>query len=520
MTGLILAIRNRVKKNIPIQRVSQRKALFAYELGKTLALVSVTFFLLTTHINLPVTTKIISFLFFLFITYTGVGSVLLVGGLLIFFLILDSTELVEIAGIYITAFFLGAVFGLIYNDVVNLLRWISNSAGWSPHKTVFIHELDKNMPLQVIKAPNEDEITSKALKNLRPQKKQYAFTLGTDLPQNPFTLLFVANPLIANAQGPPTPDPILKNRELFLRAVEDALLSLESNEIVGHPDIWPYIRVLTLFDENLTAAQFYDNKYALLQSYGDVFILDGNIATHLIYPKKEMEQVIDSYTSELNYAAWNANKFEIDVIFALTASEKYTRSMAYFSEFDSNQADGVPFSFYHKTESTQKFVYTAFSTGRQAFKHEYHASAPGVVALNVLGARNKTYIHEFAHAMSSTHNGAIVDEYYDDIQLDAKEIESDSVKSFTPTFHINRQEKKSAHTNQIQIPQQFAIYDKARYFSDLSHPSEQEKWTGFFPERSARSDSCIMDRTLGRYKFDKLVSRFMYDRLLAKIYRP
>ncbi len=541
MSSLILAIRNRIKKNIPIQRVQQRKTLFAYELGKTLAFVCTTVFLFTTLIALPVPFRIITFFFLLFVTYSGVGSVLWVAGLtILFFVVPGAIALTNLGTIYLTAFLYGAMLALFYNDAVNLFRWISNLAGWSPQKTVFIHELDKNLPLQVIKSPIETEITSESFRELEPQEKLYSFLLGDVIPQHPFTILFVANPVIANPnKQPPTPDPIINNRDLFLRAVDDALLSFESNEIVGHPDIWPYIRVLTLFDENLSSKNFQDNDYALLQSFGNDFILDGKIVTHLIYPKQEMVPILDSIALQSQYKTqWNKYKSDIDVIFALSASEKYTRSLAYFSTFHKEKEKGTGFRFHHLSPPTKGRAYSAFSP--VTLKHEYHAGSPGVVALNILGARNKTYIHEFAHAMSSTHNGAIVDEYYDNIivsdtkppgentgpreksdpiKVQSEPIKSEQKESYTVTFYINRIEKPT-QMNAPKIPQRFAFYEKKVYYSDLSHPSEQENWKSFFPDRSARSDSCIMDYTLGRYKFDKLIARFMYDRLHAKIHRP
>ena len=61
-------------------------------------------------------------------------------------------------------------------------------------------------------------------------------------------------------------------------------------------------------------------------------------------------------------------------------------------------------------------VYVATRPTDMAFPvvciHDYYTNHPGRVALNVLEASSKTYVHEFAHAMSSNIHGAIVDEYF------------------------------------------------------------------------------------------------------------
>jgi len=191
--------------------------------------------------------------------------------------------------------------------------------------------------------------------------------------------------------------------------------------------------------------------------------------------------------------------------------------------------------------------------------HDKYAIVPGRVALNVLGANAHTYIHEFGHAMSSAINGAIVDEYFDKYHilkagddekrksLSSPEFESKEETSTvadempeplktgglynlddiflegdvrTP-FYINRLEREQSENGMVKpIPKIFVRYNKIKiYYSDLAHPSSEENWEGYFPERQSSSECCTMDRDYGRYRFDKLLSDFMYDRLVTKVNR-
>jgi hypothetical protein len=153
--------------------------------------------------------------------------------------------------------------------------------------------------------------------------------------------------------------------------------------------------------------------------------------------------------------------------------------------------------------------------------HEYYAKNPGRVALNVLGATARTFVHEFAHAMSSVYHGPIVDEYYDKVTLpndeDEDVIDSSSARDYT--FYINRIEKANVGGRLVPVHRVFARYQNTVFLSDLDHPSAEEGWTGYFPERESPDIACTMDRSYGRYRFDKLIATFMYDRLIAKINR-
>jgi hypothetical protein len=129
-------------------------------------------------------------------------------------------------------------------------------------------------------------------------------------------------------------------------------------------------------------------------------------------------------------------------------------------------------------------------------------------------------VHEFAHAMSSAFNGAIVDEYADIILVENDE---DNEAATIPMFYINRMERKQYMHGEngrfVAIPTFFTQFDKADFLSDLNHPSARENWHGYFPERIRPDIPCTMDKSEGMHEFDKLLHAFMYKRLAEKINR-
>ncbi len=147
--------------------------------------------------------------------------------------------------------------------------------------------------------------------------------------------------------------------------------------------------------------------------------------------------------------------------------------------------------------------------------HEFFVAFPGRAAINVLTATPKTWVHEFAHAMSNAFHGAIADEYYDSIS--SPDIAS-GISS--PYFYINRLNRIHRY-RLVPVHTIFARYEQVNYFSDRDHPSARENWSGYFPARVSPYTTCIMDRNQPGYesKFDSLLSQFMYDRLMAKMKR-
>jgi len=231
----------------------------------------------------------------------------------------------------------------------------------------------------------------------------------------------------------------------------------------------------------------------------------------------------------------------IDVIFAITASPTHDRCFAHYSDYIEREddieqelqnrgvRDGLPFDF-NIDPCRNKEVYqngVPVEPHRHVFPelhemddtnedfrmvHDFFATRPGRVALNVLGARLKTYRHEFAHAMSSLFHGTIKDEYVDYFLVTGETVEQ------IPHFFVNRIERR-ADAMPIPAPKVFAEYNCTRYHSDCAHPSAEEGWLGYFPDRYDRNISCIMDTDNGSFRFDDLLAMFIYDRLMAKVNR-
>ncbi len=156
--------------------------------------------------------------------------------------------------------------------------------------------------------------------------------------------------------------------------------------------------------------------------------------------------------------------------------------------------------------------------GRFSCIHEYYSVNPGRIALNVLGADQKTYIHEFAHAMSSAFHGAIVDEYFDSLEID-EDVESEGPNQ--PPFYVNRVERRAPDAGKVvPIHRRFARLNGQDYLADREHPSARDNWRGYFPDRRMPSIPCTMDQSDHVHRFDELLGTFIYDRLLAKINRP
>ena len=259
---------------------------------------------------------------------------------------------------------------------------------------------------------------------------------------------------------------------------------------------------------------------------------------------------------------------------------------------------GIPFDFQlnpNLTKNGARNIAEMTFNDRYTPIHEYYPVNPGRVATNVLTASQKTYIHEFAHAMSSAYHGAIVDEYFDTVEFEKGDHSSNSnpeilfqitdktlhamendarvgpaipqdLPGFTKTlrqikdreifgrgkfleeigqligedhaakyqrfilehakietpFYVNRIENVKLESDKsVPVPKVFAAYERTVYGADMEHPSSEEDWSGYFPDRKSHGFSCTMDRNLsGGYRFDDLISTFIYDRLIAKINRP
>ena len=105
---------------------------------------------------------------------------------------------------------------------------------------------------------------------------------------------------------------------------------------------------------------------------------------------------------------------DIDVLFFLSAMPHSLRSTAQFSSDDLDENENTK-KCKDAKDAEDYYNFDKHGEGNPVKKEfERRAKYPGKVALCVLGAVQKTFIHEFAHAMSHACNGAIVDEYFDE----------------------------------------------------------------------------------------------------------
>jgi len=360
------------------------------------------------------------------------------------------------------------------------------------------------------------------------ERKFYHYHLEAP-PKIPYTIAFVANPQIHKRLGPPAfeTDPIIQDLDLFLRAVDRALAGLEADDVLGRPEIWSRVRVITIFDDSL--AKVNDPEIALVEEYQTTAVIDGQVIDNLVNPMPpgNFKKVIERHLSSINLKSLT----DIDVVFAMTASPTHDRSTAYYADWDENSetpknqfAPGKEFKYEPDPDlgKGNDIQPPALDVPPFFRKHDFRSECFGRVALNVVGVRQKTFIHEFAHAMSSASHGLICDEYADQFYVEHTCPDATPTPESEPKFYINRIERKKAEPPDgkvIPVHEIFAEYNGVLFHSDLAHPSAREDWIGYFPERHSPGIGCIMDRETGPYRFDKLISRFMYDRLVAKLNR-
>ena len=106
-------------------------------------------------------------------------------------------------------------------------------------------------------------------------KERKLYDYRVDLPPAPYTIAFVANPIIRKRQREASdpafePDPILNDLDLFLQTVNRGLASFEIDSVVGRPEIWSRIRVVTIFNEDARGEEF-----SLLEEFQEERVLDG-----------------------------------------------------------------------------------------------------------------------------------------------------------------------------------------------------------------------------------------------------
>ncbi|GEM_PF-1494167 len=401
------------------------------------------------------------------------------------------------------------------------------------------------------------------------EQKLYDYQLEAP-PECPYTIAFVANPFIRKrlnsakengAKDEFVLDPIIRDRDLFLRYVDLALSAFDRNEVLGRPEIWSRVRIITIFDADLAKTDKKNlnqkgQEWGLLEEFQQFAQQDGTELNNLLDCSKAMlgdkenpgnfDRMLEKYQEKSNK---KIARQDIDIIFALSAHPTHDRSMAHFTDWVYYDEDpktpsrGENWSFTYDLDpydnkitpaplpATIKQGATAAKKSREPeikkpqqlekkTKHDQFTDFPGRVAVNVLSARQRTFVHEFGHAMSSAVHGAIVDEYFDEFFVENPNFKNVKVAGGNIPFYVNRIERvKKAKGCFVPVHHAFAEYNNTVFHSDLAHPSAEEDWLGYFPERHNPDVGCTMDRTYGRYRFDKLIACFMYDRIVSKLNR-
>ena len=476
---------------------------------------------------------------------------------------------------FVIGYLFGFIFGQLYNYFVFLYLQILHPE-WM--KLWFYY--DPNREVNVIKTPTPDSDwrNDPARRRLHDNATFKVFDYQPyPTMTNPYTIVFVANPLLQTTHSGIIVDPIMNNVNLFLRAVERALFSFEFNhEVVGHPDIWSKIRIITvnpsvrirngqLTTKNAEAALVEETEGNFDQTGG------GTFSTFIVQPSTAKNVEMASFVrNALNVEGFTGIK-DIDVIYALTASVTHDRSSAEPAKFSLDEEKntkhkmGEKFTFSidpyctkdgeilkshcelclcesipkRTDEDEEKYLDEKCNKAKEETDCTASAKLPridgpdrvlfhelfppyalvGRVAMSALDVRDRLPLHEFGHAMSSVQNGQVVDEYYD-----YAFIEDDP--SFSPFDHkhifinrIYRDRAKMGLTHHLKVHNIFARYNGYIYESDRQHPSAQQGWIGYFPDRRQREVNCTMDADRDVFEFDELLRDFMYDRLWAKVNR-
>lgn len=565
MIGLIKFIRSFFSNDplLVVRRMPSAEVLRAHLYGLTLGFLLTALNLLLDLNHSPLAQSALLLLWFLLVT-RGAGLFFIATAVAFLVLLMRAPAmgtlgyaLMNNCHWYLLGYLFGGAFALLYNDLV---YFFLHTLAEEDVKIAFVY--DKRRQVNIIKSPilGQEHAFNDLILRDKKAKEQKLYHEHVDSPSPcPYTIAFVANPKILKLNESETDpnakyelDPVACDRDLFLHAVDRALFSLESDAVIGRPEIWNRVRVVTVFNPKLAGRDQSGKDYGLLKEYYGDFENENN---YLIATRRDMNANFANILAASQPAGTTPAiaAHEVDVIFGLTASLIHDRSTARYTDWsepeneapidnpDDPERCGKDFqldrALHHcekKTSLPEEHTHP-YPPSETSFKtrHEFCPlpGKAGQVALNVLSARSKTFIHEFAHALSSVFHGAIADEYMDLAVLEKVKQHSDNSETLrlhterapVPNFYINRIERTEAVMSSLApapVPRLFANYECMPFLADQAHPSAEEGWSGYFPERYNINMPCTMDRDLGvGYRFDDLLSRFIYDRMLAKVTR-
>jgi hypothetical protein len=338
------------------------------------------------------------------------------------------------------------------------------------------------------------------------------FVVSAGQGEPPYTVAIIANPVLeSQVSGQLKRDPILDSPRLFQAKVATIIAGFATDPVVNDPapkteeNFLDRMRLVTLFNPGLANSENKNGQSQSVEQPKEHALcreLDHDIIVEPI------QRIIDNDTGYVHeerllefikkhlpeYYDQANSRCEIDVVYVVTASQTHTRSSARYT-FDDEKYPGRSFSL-------------NFGAEQWELRHDPFAKIPGMVAYSAWDDRLKTPIHEFAHAMSSTTNGAILDEYYDelpDMLLNVHAINKHFWQPGPP------------------FPERYAEYalkdgKSIKIRSDRGRHAPTD-WKTYVPGRESLPIPCTMDFSDDRFEFDLLIKQYMRDRLEAKTRR-
>jgi hypothetical protein len=321
-----------------------------------------------------------------------------------------------------------------------------------------------------------------------------------------YYICIVANPGIEDVKSKAKyqKDPILNDRRTFNRKVISILESLFSlDTALKDPDIRPYIRVCTLFDDELPPDK--NNSLLSIEYVSKRLYYSKTGKTGYIIPRVMERSIYLEFLKKYNEKA--------DVMAIVTGSHLTPKAI---HAIDSKT--GTDFTYKVPGEKVaRKYV------------HGADVEHPGIFSKTCEPERYDqslaVTLHEFLHAMSDSYNGNITDLYDDYIQSNV--------------FYVNKQAlydnngQTMSHNAGQLIPRIFAEYNGTTYYSDRPDPPytgrgfigypgpiDIEVDETYGPELIDIDYPNIMDYyqpNPTKHMLDKLTHRFVIDKIKTKI---
>jgi hypothetical protein len=328
----------------------------------------------------------------------------------------------------------------------------------------------------------------------------------------PYTVAIIANPVLeSETTGKLKRDPILNYPKLFQAKTACIIAGFATDPVMNEREadetFLDRMRLVTLFNPSLAKSEFkighhppveQPREHALCREMDYDIVVEPIQRLYEKNTQKVQEERLLNFIKQHLPAYYDHanNRSLIDVVYIVTASKTHTRSSARFT-FDDEKNPGRGFTL-------------DFGDEKLELRHDPYAKIPGVVAYSAWDNRLKTPIHEFAHAMSSTTNGAIIDEYYDDLPELLRNVRAINKHHWQP------QEGQP-------LPEKFADYIRTDENPDAIRTDRGRhappEWKTYVPARENIALPCTMDFAEESFAFDLLIKKYMHDRLEAKTNR-